>query len=208
MTFQHFRSEREKVAQLPIQPDRLVLASSSPRRAELLREAGYRFRVVEPPFAEPDERHPHVEPAAYAKSLAYFKARSIADDQPEDTILAADTISVLDNEIFGKPADRDDARRILSRLCGTCHHVITGVVLLHPETDQRLMGHAVSTIFMRRLESDQLESYLDTGQWQGKAGAYGIQDHGDAFVERYDGSFSNIVGLPMELVRDMFAQWR
>lgn len=195
------------MASSPKQPDCLVLASSSPRRAELLREAGYRFTVVEPPMAEPDERHPHVEPASFAKSLAYFKARSIADTNPADSILSADTISVLGNEVFGKPADRDDARRILARLCGTSHHVITGVVLLHPETDQRLMGHAVSTIHMRRLPEDAIESYLDTGQWQGKAGAYGIQDQGDVFVERYDGSFTNIVGLPLELIHDMFERW-
>jgi len=189
------------------QPDRLVLASTSPRRAELMREAGYQFRVVAPPFAEPEEKHPHVDPANYAESLAYFKARSIADTNPADTILAADTIAVMDDEIFGKPEDRGDARRILSRLSGSSHRVITGVVLMHPETDARQMGHSISVIHMRKLSKDDIESYLDTAGWEGKAGAYGIQDHGDAFVERYEGSFSNIVGLPMELVKDMFGKW-
>ncbi|OWY68925.1 septum formation protein Maf [cyanobacterium TDX16] len=189
------------------QPDRLVLASTSPRRAELMREAGYQFRVVPPPFAEPEEKHPHVDPANYAESLAYFKARSIADTNPADTILAADTIAVMDDEIFGKPEDREDARRILCRLSGSSHRVITGVVLMHPETDARQMGHSISVIRVRKLSTEDIESYLDTGAWEGKAGAYGIQDHGDAFVERYEGSFSNIVGLPMELVRDMFGTW-
>lgn len=190
------------------QPSSLVLASSSPRRAELLREAGYCFRIVHPPFAEPEEQHAHVDPSAYCESLAYYKARSIADANPADTILSADTITVIDGEIFGKPQDREDARRILKRLAGTSHRVITGVALLHPETDQRLMGHDVSVIHMRPISEELLESYLDSGHWEGKAGAYGIQDHGDAFVERYDGSFSNIVGLPMELVRDLFNRWR
>lgn len=190
----------------PSQPKSLVLASSSPRRAELLREAGYRFRIVHPPFAEPEVPPPHVDPTAYCESLAYYKARSIEDSNPEDTILAADTITVIDGEIFGKPVDRNDARRILRRLAGTCHRVITGVAVLHPETDLRLMGHSVSVIHMRPLSDEMLESYLDTGQWEDKAGAYGIQDHGDAFVESYDGSFSNIVGLPMELVRDLFCR--
>lgn len=191
----------------PRQPNRLVLASSSPRRAELLREAGYQFCIVSPPFAEPEERYPHVEPSAYAESLAYYKARSIADRNPNDTILAADTIAVMDDEIFGKPDDREDARRILTRLSGSSHQVITGIVIMHPETDARLMGHDVSVIHMRKLSGDEIEAYLDTGEWQGKAGAYGIQDYGDAFVERYEGSFTNIVGLPMELVKDMFTQW-
>ena len=192
----------------PCQPDRLVLASSSPRRAELMREAGYRFSVVHPPFAEPEEKHPHVDPSGYAESLAYFKARSIADTNADDTILAADTIAVMGDEVFSKPDDRDDARRILSTLSGSSHQVITGVVLMHPETDARLMGHDVSVIHMRKLSDDEIEAYLDTWQWEGNAGAYGIQDHGDAFVSRYDGSFTNIVGLPMELVKEMFTKWK
>lgn len=190
------------------QPDRLVLASSSPRRAQLLREAGYRFTIVPPPFAEPEKPHPEQDPAAFAESLAYYKARSIADINSADTLLAADTISVIGTEVFGKPTDRDDARRILSRLVGTTHRVITGVALMHPETDQRLMGHEISVIHMRSVRNDALERYLDSGAWQGKAGAYGIQDRDDPFVERYEGSFTNIVGLPMDLVRDMFARWR
>lgn len=189
------------------QPEPLVLASSSPRRAELLRESGYRFTVRVPPFAEPDEMRPHVDPIQHAQSLAYFKARSIADTDPRDTVLAADTISVLDGRIFGKPADRDDARRILKRLSGTTHCVITGVVLLQPETDRRLIRSAVSTIRMRPIDDAALTMYLDSGRWQGKAGAYGIQDHGDQFVESYEGSFSNIIGLPMELLGEMFAAW-
>lgn len=192
----------------PSQPQPLVLASSSPRRAELLREAGYEFRVAHPPFDEPDERHPHIDPILHAESLAYYKARSIAEADSAETILAADTITVIDNDIYGKPEDRDDARRILNRLSGTSHRVITGVALMHPHRPERMMGHAISIIHMRALADDVLESYLDTGQWEGKAGAYGIQDHGDAFVERYDGSFSNIVGLPMELVTSMFSRWR
>jgi septum formation protein len=192
---------------VPRQPEPLILASGSPRRAELLREAGYRFEVVVPPWAEPDEFHPHVEAPRHAESLAYFKARSIANHNPKATILGADTISVLNGDIFGKPVDRQDARRILTRLAGTTHSVITAVTLLHPETDQREMRHAVSRITMRRIPAEELEGYLDTGHWMGKAGAYGIQDHGDRFLEHYEGSFTNIVGLPMELVGEMFAEW-
>lgn len=192
----------------PPQPDRLILASVSPRRAELLCEAGYRFTVIQPPLQEPDERHPHVDVASYAESLAFFKASSIAEHHPDATILAADTITVLGDEIFGKPADRVDALRTLRALSGTLHSVITGVALLHPRSERRLIDHAVTRVRVRTLSAATIEAYLDTGQWQGKAGAYGIQDEGDPFVEKIDGSFTNVVGLPMELLARMFREWQ
>lgn len=189
------------------QPTPLVLASASPRRAELLREAGYRFQVVDPPIEEPGDEHRHVAAGLHAESLAYFKARSVEDDHPNKTILAADTIAVLNGQIIGKPVDAADARRILKLLSGTIHDVITGVVLLSPNGARRIMQHDVSRIRVRRLSDEAVEAYLTTGQWQGKAGAYGIQDHGDAFVETVEGSFTNVVGLPMELLSRMFRQY-
>lgn len=192
----------------PPQPDRLILASASPRRSELLRSAGYRFSVVRPPLQEPDERYPHVNVASYAESLAFFKASSIADLHPDATILAADTITVLEDEIFGKPLDREDAQRTLRALSGTFHSVITGVALLNPRSELRLIDHAVTRVRVRTLSDATIEAYLETGQWQGKAGAYGIQDGGDPFVEKVDGSFTNVVGLPMELLARMFKEWQ
>lgn len=192
----------------PTQPHPLVLASVSPRRRELLREAGYTFEIADPPFAEPDEQRPHVSPEQYTESLAYFKASSVAAAHRNKTILAADTIAFIDGEIIGKPADRDDARRILQRLSNTTHRVITGVALLDPATDRRMIDHDISTIVCRHLSPEQIETYLDTNQWQGKAGAYGIQDHGDLFVEQVVGSFTNVVGLPMEKLAAMFAAWK
>lgn len=190
-----------------IQPNPLILASASPRRAELLREAGYRFEVVNPPMEEPDDEQRHVSAGLQAESLAYFKARSIADDHADKTILAADTIAALGGQIIGKPDDAADARRILNLLNGTTHDVITGVAILSPNGARRLLQHDVSRVRVRRLESEAIEAYLATGQWQGKAGAYGIQDHGDAFVESVEGSFTNVVGLPMELLSRMFRQY-
>jgi septum formation protein len=192
----------------PSQPRPLVLASTSPQRAELLREAGYDFSVAPPRIEEPDERHPHVDPCQYAESLAYFKARSVAASNIDRTILSADTITYIDNDVIGKPADEQDARRILKRLSGTTHQVITGVALLFPARGRRLMQHDISTIHMRPLSDETIDNYMKSGEWQGKAGAYGIQDCGDKFVERAEGSFTNIVGLPMELVAKMFASWR
>jgi len=191
----------------PIQPQALLLASTSPRRRELLREANYSFEVATPPLAEPDPIHAHVSATSHVESLAFFKACSVASEHPTKTILGADTIAVLDGRIIGKPSDREDARRILTLLSGTVHNVITGLALLQPAVGRRMLTHEVSTIHVRPLSSETIEAYLDTDQWRGKAGAYGIQDHGDAFVERIDGSFTNVVGLPMERLALMLSQW-
>ncbi len=191
----------------PIQPETLLLASTSPRRQELLRKANYAFEVASPPLDEPDPLHAHVTPTSHVESLAFFKACSVASEYPTKTILGADTIAVLGEEIIGKPSDREDARRILTLLSGTVHNVITGLALLQPSLGRRMLTHDVSTIQVRSLSPEKIEAYLETDQWRGKAGAYGIQDHGDAFVEKTVGSFTNIVGLPMERLALMFSQW-
>ena len=185
----------------------IILASQSPRRSALLREARIAFESVPPRHDEPDAARWRFSPEEFAQSASYFKARSVADDYPDRVILAADTVVSLDERLFGKPTDRDDARRILSTLAGTTHQVITGAALYEPAASRRLIEHAVTHVTMRPMPADELEAYLDSGQWQGKAGAYGIQDRGDAFVERTDGSFSNVVGLPIELVLDMLAHF-
>ncbi len=191
----------------PLQPDPLLLASTSPRRLDLLKEHGYLFEASPPPFEEPDEKHPHVPPTLHAESIAFFKACSVARKYPGATILAADTFATLHNEIIGKPKDRDHAKRILTRLSDTRHDVVTGVALLHPASGHRMLRHSVSGVRVRSLSEDMIQSYLDTGEWEGKAGAYGIQEQGDGFVASLDGSFTNVVGLPMELLAQMFEQW-
>ncbi len=191
----------------PLQPHPLVLASQSPRRRQLLEEAGYVFEVAEPALAEPDWLHPSLGPSLHAESLAYFKARSVAADHPGHAILGADTIAVVEGQVIGKPADREDARRILRRLSGTTHSVITGVALLHPASGRRLLQHNISLVRVRSLTDEMIEAYLATGRWQGKAGAYGVQDQEDPFVATITGSFTNVVGLPLELLARMFERW-
>ncbi|RPI60983.1 MAG: Maf-like protein [Planctomycetaceae bacterium] len=110
----------------------LILASSSPRRQQLLRDGGYDFRIVEPPFQEPDEILRKLSPTQQAESLAYFKARSVADKLPGAWVVGADTIVAVGNDVLGKPADAADARRMLNKLSDTRHAVITGVALLLP----------------------------------------------------------------------------
>lgn len=191
---------------------RLILASVSPRRAELLTQAGYSFEVVHPPFQEPDEMGADVPCEARAEALSYFKARSVAnglgDGLSDVLVIAADTVVALGDAVYGKPVDVDDARRILESLAGSTHQVISGLTLLDAGTGRRLIRHDTTTVTMRPMPVLAMERYLLSNSWAGKAGAYGIQDKGDTFIERIDGSFTNVVGLPMELLARMLGEWR
>ena len=179
-----------------------VLASSSPRRRQLLQEAGYRFQVVEPSIAEPDEGFSGLSPAQQAESLAYFKARAVADLYPGKCVLGADTIVAVGAKVLGKPDDADHARTMLQNLSGTQHCVITGVALLTPDC-RRIIASDSTFVTMRAITAEEIEQYIASGEWIGKAGAYAIQETADRFVAKAEGSFSNIVGLPMELLARM-----
>ena len=185
----------------------LILASQSPRRAALLHECGYEFDIVNPPLREPERLPGGPTPAQLAEALGFFKARSAAETVDRGIILAGDTVVALRDRLFGKPENRADARRILRILAGTTHQVITGVALVSAATDERQIGHDATAVTMRTVSEEELDAYLDTEAWAGKAGAYGIQDDDDPFVERIDGSFTNVVGLPMELVSRMLGAW-
>lgn len=196
----------------------LILASSSPRRRELLAEVGVDFVCVDPPLPEPGDDLRGLHPAQQAEALSYFKAREISDKHPDDFVLAADTIVAAAGQILGKPNDEADARRILCALSGTRHAVITGVTLLAPAarssaggpeatwaapTPSRMIASETTYVTMRNLSADEIDSYIASNEWQGKAGAYAIQETGDQYVEMVEGSFSNVVGLPVELVKRM-----
>jgi septum formation protein len=182
----------------------LVLASNSPRRQELLRQAGYRFIVRPPPI---DDRGVSAAagPGAYVESLAYLKAMAAiqAHRLTEGLVLAADTIVELAGRIIGKPDNEADARRILSQLSGSRHRVITGLALVDAAAGRRLLAHEVTGIRMRRMSPEEIDAYVAGGEALGKAGAYALQETGDRFVEKIDGSLTNVVGLPMELLERM-----
>jgi len=186
---------------------RLILASGSPRRAELMREYGYRFEVMVPTLNESAMIDPSLSPAQQAMALSYFKARNVMENVDQGWVIGGDTIASLDGCVFGKPVDRNQAKKILTTLFGTTHEVITGVTLLDASNQNRIVQHDTTLVTMKSISQETIEQYLDTNAWQGKAGAYGIQDHGDEFVEKIEGSFSNVVGFPMELIRQMLAQW-
>jgi len=172
-----------------------------------MREHGYVFDIIEPPLHEPDHLAEVTAPAQRAEALSYFKARSVATLVRNAMIIAGDTVVAVEGEILGKPQDREDARRILGMLSGTTHAVITAVTLLDAATGKRSIEHDSTSVTMKPLSPNELDAYLETGAWKGKAGAYGIQDHDDDFVTTTHGSFTNVVGFPMELVTRMLAGW-
>jgi len=179
----------------------LVLASNSPRRRELLRQAGYRFEVVAPPGEDRGVSQAS-SPGAYVESLAYMKAMAAIDRHglTDALVLAADTVVDLAGRIIGKPADAADARRILSELSGSEHSVLTGLALVDLAAGRRLLAHDVTKVRMRRMTPEEIDAYVASGEALGKAGAYALQETGDRYVEHMEGSLTNVVGLPMQLL--------
>ena len=176
----------------------LILASASPRRAELLTSAGFRF-TVEPADVDESE-HPGESPEAYVLRVAGDKARTIAARrQPHDeaAILAADTTVVAAGQLLAKPVDEADAVRMLTVLAGTIHDVFTGVVVLKAG---REAAEVVRTRVRMTMTPAEIEWYVASGEAMGKAGAYGIQGRAARFIDWIDGSWSNVVGLPVATV--------
>jgi septum formation protein len=182
---------------------KLILASSSPRRQSLLQEAGYSFTVV--PADVDEEDYPrNVLPSAVAEHLAHLKAAAVAAKFPDDVVLGADTVVAFGDQLLGKAVDADDARRILRLLSGTTHLVITGIAVIHKSIGFERRTRVISAVRMRQISEESIERYIATGDWIGKAGAYGIQDS-DPFVTRLTGSHTNIVGLPMGAAKELLA---
>jgi nucleoside triphosphate pyrophosphatase len=177
---------------------RLILASSSPRRIQLLRESNFEPLVVSP---EIDELScDFFTPSELALFNANRKAAAVAIRHPEKVVLAADTIVALGPEVFGKPRDFDDARRMLKELVGRTHVVITGVALIQPSERKAVLQAQQTSVKFRSLAEAEIDRYLETICPLDKAGAYAAQDSPDLIIERVDGSFTNVIGLPMELV--------
>ena len=174
----------------------LILASSSPRRRKLLEAAGYRFEVDPSDFEEPDPL-PGVPVADYVADLAWRKARDVSQRRQAGLILAADTSCSAGGEILNKPVDRADAERMLRMQEGTDTEVVTGVCLYRADQDLWLGFADRSLCRCRILTDEERTRYLDSGDWQGKAGAYSLQDD-DPFVSVTSGSWSSVVGLPVE----------
>jgi septum formation protein len=180
----------------PIARPHLILASASPRRRLLLSEAGYTFEVDPSGIDEPLPSGP-VDAAAYAVDLAWRKAAEVARRRGKGLILAADTVCDVDGTLLNKPADRDDARRMIQLQEGRDTEVLTALCLFRADREEWVGAAERSIVRFRVLSDPEREAYLDSNKWQGKAGAYGVQDD-DPFVTVIAGSWSNVVGLPME----------
>jgi septum formation protein len=183
----------------------LILASRSPRRKELLRDAGYRFEVIPPDDAAECGLCSGENPAQLVARLAYQKAASVAAQLQEGLILACDTVAECAGRILGKPRDAADARAMLQLLSGREHRVFSGLCLWKVPGQLPRVCVAVTLLRMDPLSPKQLDDYLAGGQWEGKAGAFGYQDRLD-WVHIVEGSASNVVGLPMELLAEMLAE--
>jgi septum formation protein len=183
---------------------RLILASASPRRQSLLSEAGYEF-IAQPSNLDEQALGRGLPPSDLAIHLATAKAQAVASQYPDDVVLAADTVVALGDTTLGKPADADHARAMLAQLAGTIHVVITAVAVVHRSREFFQSRRVLSTVHMKPMTPPQIERYVASGQWRGKAGGYGLQDP-DPFVQRVSGCATNIVGLPMTTTRQMLAE--
>lgn len=180
-----------------------ILASASPRRRQLLTEAGYDFIIVLPEVDEsvyPTEGRNACE---YAKELALAKAKSVAVKYPDSLVIGADTVVDCEGEIIGKPADAADAERITRKLFSKPHKVITGLTIVKIRENIEVIEADTTTVFPKKMTSQQIAEHIRGGSWQDKAGAYAIQETGDEFVEKIEGSLTNVMGLPMELLENL-----
>jgi len=183
----------------------IILASNSPRRKELLRQIGVRFES-EPAYV--DERILPGEGAEeYAVRVALDKAIAAADRAGRGIIIAADTIVVLGTTVLGKPVDAKDAERMLGMLSGKMHTVITGLVLVDAGTGKTQKRVAVTHVWFRNLTDEEIVTYVATGEPLDKAGAYGIQERGALFVQKIEGCYFNVVGLPLSLLGEMLVDF-
>jgi len=183
----------------------VILASGSPRRSELLRSLGLEFNVIP---SDAEELHNEQLTATEISQLnAYRKARAVAKRFPDALVLGADTLVYLRNTLLGKPANLEDAHRMLKQLSGQAHEVVTGICLIHLRGHRQRIFAESTAVKFRPLTVKEIRDYLARINPLDKAGAYAIQEHGDKIVEHISGSLSNVIGLPVERLQEELALW-
>ena len=185
----------------------IILASASPRRKQLLAEAGYKFTSITPNIDEsafPAEGHNACE---YAEQLALAKAKNIAEKNPDCLVIGADTVVDFKGEIIGKPADAKDAEQITRKLFSAPHKVITGLAIVRLSDGIEVVESDTTIVYPKKMTAEQIAEHIKGGSWRDKAGAYAIQETGDEFVEKIDGSLTNVMGLPMELLQRLLKRF-
>lgn len=188
-----------------MKPPSLILASASPRRVDLLRQIVAAFEVV--PSDATELADEHLSPYELCQLNAHRKARAVAKRFPDTLVLGADTLVFLDREIFGKPANLTEAQQMIARLQGRTHQVITGVSLIHLRPHRERIFAVSTDVRFRSLNAEQMRDYLSRIHPLDKAGAYAIQEHGELIIEEISGSYSNVVGLPVERMREELDAW-
>jgi len=182
----------------------IILASTSPRRRQLLAEAGYKFTIVPPDIDESSFFTDATAPAGltdkYAKRLALAKAKNVAEKHPDCLVIGADTIVDFNGQIIGKPADAKEAEQITRKLFSRPHKVITAVAIVRLSDGIEVVESDCTTVYPKKVTDEQIAEHIKSGSWRDKAGAYAIKETGDEFVERIEGSLTNVMGLPMELL--------
>jgi len=186
---------------------RIILASASPRRRELLAKAGYKFTAVTPNIDESAFSTAGVRADEYAKKLALAKAKNVAEKYPDSLVIGADTVVDFGGEIIGKPADAKEAEQITRKLFSAPHKVITAIALVRLSAGIEICESDTTTVYPKKLTAKQILQHIKSGSWQDKAGAYAIKETGDEFVEKIKGSLTNVMGLPIELLQRLLKRF-
>jgi septum formation protein len=192
---------------LDIYSQHLILASASPRRKQLLTDAGYKFTVVVSQINESVFPTENITPAEYAKQLAFAKANDVADKFPDFLVIGADTVVDFEGQIIGKPRDARHAEEITRMLFSKPHKVITGLALICKSRNLKILEAETTIVYPKKLTDAQVASHIESGIWCDKAGAYAIQEQNDRFVDHIDGSMTNVMGMPMELLHRLLSNF-
>lgn len=177
----------------------MILASKSPRRLEILNEFGFDIKVVS---KEVDEVSNEKDPVKWTIDVARKKALEVSIDYLDEWVIGADTIVLLENEVLGKPSNEEDAFNVLKKLSGKYHEVITGVALINKKLEIELTFADKTEVYFKEITNDEIEWYIGTGEPMDKAGSYGIQGKGSAFVDKIIGDFFNVMGFPISKFYD------
>jgi nucleoside triphosphate pyrophosphatase len=183
----------------------IILASASPRRKELLKRIGLKFRVEPSNYGE--AINPELEPHELAKSLSLEKAKMVAPKHPNALIIAADTLIVFEGKILGKARTETEAHEMLGKINGGQHSVITGFTIMDTGSDRTLSRSVETKVYLRRLTSDEIDAYVESKEPLGKAGAYAIQGLGSIIVEKIEGDYFNVVGLPLSALSESLREF-
>lgn len=174
---------------------KIILASGSPRRKQILEQVGLKFTVEVSDYEE--KPIPGVVPSEFVETLSLEKAKAIAKNHDDAIIIGADTIVVLDNQILGKPKTKEDAREMLKKLSGNTHSVFTGFTIIDTVNKRTITNHVETKIRFKNLSEEEISAYIETEEPMDKAGAYGVQDRGALFVEYIEGDYASVMGLPI-----------